>query len=123
MPTVYPSRELLDTKRSEGVIEPARLPLGTIILLETNSQVYELVTREDTLLWATGCGKRSFSRQPVEFIGSIDQNGTLFAGLVVKDQHMVLKLATGRYVTGCIRSASIFGQPRGEEYRYELWKT
>jgi hypothetical protein len=118
MPTTYPNKELLDTKRDEGVIEPARLATGTTLLLESNAQVYELSIREGGLISAVGCGKRGFLQQIVEFVGSLDQRGTLFAGLIVKDYHMVLKIDTGRYVTGCIRSASI----RGPGYSYELWE-
>ncbi len=117
MPTMYPNNELLDIKRLEGVIEPARLAPGTVLLLETSAQIYELVTREDKLVFAVGYGKRGSLRQIVEFIGSLDQKGTLFAGLIVKDHHMILKLDAGRYVTGCIRGASI----RGKDYNYELW--
>lgn len=115
---MYPSTELLDTKKAEGVIELQRLPSETTIYLESNTQVYELTLREDKLVWAVGVGKRGFSRQVAEFIGSIDQKGTLFSGLIVKDHHMILKLAQRRYTTGCIRKASI----KGKGYSYELWE-
>ena len=118
MPTVHPSAEILADKRAEGVIELECLPPNTIILLETQVQVYEFVTRGDGEIWATGAGKRGFNRQLAEFVGSIDQHGTLFSGLIVKNHHLIIKLAEGRYTTGCVQAASV----QGNGYKYELWE-
>ena len=117
MPTVYPSKKLLAAKRLEGVIELNKLPPKTVILIETVAQVFAFTVQKSGKVWATGVGKRSFKRQTAEFVGSIDQNGMLFAGLVVKDLHLIFKLADGRFTTGCVHSASV----KGVNYSYELW--
>ncbi len=117
MSTTYPSEEVLTAKRLEGVIEPNKLAPNTLILVETTAQVFEFLTREDGKIWATGAGKRGFGRQSAEFVGSIDQNGTLFADMIVRNHHLIIKLVDGRYTTGCVKSASI----QGNGYKYELW--
>jgi hypothetical protein len=99
------------------VIEPKCLPPDTIILVETTAQVFEFVIRLDGRLWATCAGKRGFSRQTAEFIGSLDQKGTLFAGKIVRNLHLVLRLEDGRYTSGCVKSASV----HGDDFIYELW--
>lgn len=106
------------TKRQEGIIEIAKLPTGTSILVETAAQIFEIVVQQGYNVSVIGIGKRNFIRQNAEFIGSITQTGMLFAGIIVKDMHLVFKLESGRYTTGCIRAASI----NNENYHYELWQ-
>lgn len=118
MPTTYPTPTDLEAKRAEGIIEPAKLPPETTIYIETTAQVYEFTTAIGDKLWASGAGKRPFSRQQIEFAGSIDQDGTLYAGMIVRGLHMIFKLKDGRYTTGCVNTASI----RGKGYSYEMWE-
>ena len=108
----------MTSKRLEGIIEVARLPVDTSILVETPAQVFEITVEVGNKVSVIGVGKRGFKLQKAEFVGSITRNGMLFADIIVKDMHLVFKLDGGRYTTGCIRAASISGQ----NYRYELWQ-
>lgn len=117
---MYPKPEELAKLKLEGIIEPAKLPVGTIFFVETVKHVYEFLVEENRLIVTSSksdifCG----GRQPCEIAGSVDENGTLFAGMVVKSKHLILNLEkTGRFVTGLILSASI----HGKGWSYELWK-
>jgi hypothetical protein len=102
----------------DEVIEPKKLPPKTTLYLETNAQVFEFILRLDGRLWATCAGKRSFTRQTAEFVGSLTQKGMLFADKIVRNQHLVIRLESGRYTTGCVKSASV----HGDGYFYELWQ-
>jgi hypothetical protein len=118
VPTIFPDEKLLTNKRQEGIIEVEKFPVGTSILAETAVQIFEIVVEEGGLS-AIGLGKRGFERQKVEFLGSITRTGMLFAGIIVKDMHLVFKLESGqRYTSGCIRAASI----NSKNYHYELWQ-
>lgn len=119
MLTTILNEKLLTTKRLEGIIEVAKLPVGASILAETPVQIFEIVVEEGDKVSAIGLGKRGFERQKAEFLGSITRTGMLFAGMIVKDMHLVFKLENGqRYTSGCIRAVSI----NSKNYHYELWQ-
>ena len=98
-------------------IEPKVLSAGTIILVETVTQVFEFTVLEGGRLLTNCAGKRCFGRQTIDFIGCLGKNGMIYAGKIVEDCHLILKTEDGQFVSGCVKSASI----RGENYSYELW--
>jgi hypothetical protein len=116
---MYPKPEELARLRLQGVIEPAKLSPGTIFFVETVKHIFEFevlanglqVTSNESEIFRGG-------RQLCEIAGSVDENGMLFAGMVVQDKHLIISLKnTGRFVTGLILSASL----HGKDWSYELW--
>jgi len=117
---MYPRPEELAKLRLEGVIEPAKLAIGTTFFIETVKHVYEFSVEENGIT-VTSNSSDIFDgrRQACEIAGSLDEHGMLFAGMIVKSKHMILNLKrTGRFVTGLVLSASIYGKG----WSYELWK-
>jgi hypothetical protein len=115
---MYPKEEELKKVKQEGAIEVSKLGPKTIVLVETNKHVFEF-TIEKNIIYVSSSNTEVISgRQPCIIAGCIDENGTLFSGLIVKDRHLIIKINNqGRYVTGRIKSASI----QGDGWSYELW--
>ena len=114
---MYPSPEELNKYRDEGIIEPSKLSKGTKLLVETTAKVFEfdMLTGGRAIVRSTG---KVFKKDtPCQIVGSLDKNGTLFAGLIVREKHLILSLPRGRYVTGLIRAASL----QGSGWLYEMW--
>jgi len=115
----YPKPEEIDRLRAEGVIEPAKLDSGTVIFVETVKHVYEFVIDQQGMT-VTSSQSDIFQggRHQCEIAGSVDEMGTLFAGMIVKSKHLIINLKNkGRFVTGLIISASV----HGKSWSYELW--
>lgn len=96
-------------------IEPAKLPEGTTIRLETNASVYELVVLKDGRAIVNG-SRRKKQNTPCTIIGSV-KTGPVIAGKILKDYHLILSLPKQRFTTGLIKSACV----TNGKWRYELW--
>jgi hypothetical protein len=115
---MYPSEEELESVRLEGVVEPAKLPVGTTIFVETTKHVFEFVFKKRTLYVSSSNTEAISGQYKCQIAGSIDENGTLFAGLIVRNRHLIIDLHRhGRYVTGLVKSVSL----RGPCWSYEMW--
>jgi hypothetical protein len=92
------------------------LKSGTIILLETNANVYELqVLGENRALISSASQK--VRQTPCTIIGSV-VNGPIIAGRILKDHHLIVSLPKRRFATGLIKGASV----TDGKYSYDLWK-
>ena len=115
---MYPSDEELENVRLEGVVEPAKLPVGTTIFVETTKHVFEFILKKRSLYVSSSNTEAISGQYKCKIAGSIDENGTLFAGLIVRNRHLIIDLHRhGRYVTGLVRSVSL----RGPDWSYEMW--
>jgi len=117
---MYPNEEQLEKVRQEGVIELGKLSPKTIILVETNKYVFEFHIEADSVYVSSSNTEVISGLQQCIIAGCIDENGTLFAGLISRGKHLIIHIKNRRrYVTGRIKSASV----RGDGWSYELWKT
>jgi hypothetical protein len=104
------------TQTEPECIEPAKLKTGTLIRLETNAAVYELVVLKDGRATVSG-SRRKRQNTPCTIIGSV-KTGPIIAGKILKDYHLILSLPKQRFTTGLIKSACV----TNGKYTYELWK-
>ena len=114
---MYPSEKELEVVRQEGVIEIAKLLAGTTILIETVKHVFEFIVEQDQIYVSSSNTEIISGKQPCKIAGCVNADGTLFAGLIVKDKHLIINLNGRRYVTGLIKSGSV----RGKGWAYEIW--
>lgn len=115
---MYPSPEELTKYRDEGIVEPDKLPKGTKLLVETTAKVFEFSMLEGGRAIVRSTGKVFKKDIPCQIVGSLAKDGTLFAGMIVKEKHLIIALPKGRYVTGLIRAASL----QGPGWLYEMWQ-
>jgi hypothetical protein len=99
-------------------VEPAKLPVDTTIFVETIKHVFEFVIKKRSLYVSSSNIEAISGQYKCKIAGSIDENGTLFAGMIVRNRHLIIDLHRhGRYVTGVVRSVSL----RGPNWSYEMW--
>jgi hypothetical protein len=115
--THYPTDKELDKLRKDGIIIPKDLPVGTTLYVTTPAQCYEITTLGGDGISLFGVGKRPLTEQKARFVGCLDNDGMLFAGMIVRDKHLIFKLESGRYTTGCVETACV----KTDTYTYELW--
>lgn len=115
----WPTEEELSMVRTVGVIEPARLTNGTVLLIETVKHVFEFKVTKKGMRVSSSNDAIFTGAVPCKISGSSNEDGTLYAGMIVKDLHLIIDLMDrGRYVTGLIKSASL----QGKGWKYEMWQ-
>jgi len=115
---MHPSKKELERVRLEGVIEIDKLHVNTSIFIETNKHVFEFILEEDSWYVSSSNLDIISGKQKCTIAGCTTQNGTIFAGLIVLNTHLIIGLTTSRrYVTGLIKSGSL----HGPGWAYEIW--
>lgn len=115
---MYPSQEELAARKNEGVVEPTKLVKGTKLFIETTAKVFEFDMIGGGRAVVRSTGKIFKKDMPCQIVGSLSKDGTLFAGLIVREKHLIIALPRGRYVTGLIRGASL----SGDNWAYDMWQ-
>jgi hypothetical protein len=115
---MYPSAEELEKVKLEGIVEVAKLKPGTTILLETNKHVFEFIVEDNKIYVSSSNIEVISGRCQCKISGCINESGTLFAGMILHDKHLIIALkGHGRYVTGLVKSLSL----HGPGWMYEMW--
>ena len=105
-------------RHSEGVIEISKLRPGTIILIETPAQVYEIAIIKPPSARLLTFGPRLCGRYNGILAGCLGSSGTLFAGFILHLSHLCFNSGNIKHASGQIQSASL----HGNNWYYEIWK-
>jgi hypothetical protein len=98
-------------------IVPSKLKVGTVILLETNANVYELEIKGDNRALVSSASQK-VRQTPCTIIGSVTSNGPVIAGKILQNHHLLISLPKRRFATGLIKGASV----TNGKWVYDLWK-
>jgi len=116
---MYPTDRDIARRQSEGLIVISKLVVGTILYIDTISQVYAFQIISGGRAIGKANGHEPFIvDMPCTLVGCINEHGKLYSDKIVYGLHLIIAIPKGRTVTGRVFGASL----HGPDWKYELWR-